>query len=99
MAKPIYKFFLGKPTEAWYKLSPEEQDALMAKGQEALEKAGGESIVTCDTRWSSEQWLGCGVEKFPDIEAVQKLSELHNELDWLRYIDSVTVLGTEWELS
>ena len=71
----------------------------MAKLIEAREKVGGESVVSCDTRWSSERWYECGVEKFPNIEAVQKLAELHKELNWYRYIDSVSVLGTEFEAS
>ena len=99
MAKPIYKLYLFRPTEAWYQLSQEEQDGLMAKIGEAREKVGGKTVLECDSRWSSEQWMGFGVEEFPDIKAVQKLSEIHNELDWYRYIDSTTVLGTEWEPS
>jgi hypothetical protein len=99
MAKPIYKFFLAKPTEAWYQLSKEEQDGLMAKIGQALEKVGGKSVLMCDSRWSSEQWMGFGVEEFPDVEAVQKLTEIHNELNWHRYIDGMSVLGTEWEAS
>ena len=99
MAKPIYKFHLMRPREAWYQLSQEEQEDLMAKGQEALEKAGGKRILVCDSSWSSERWMGCGVEEFPDIEAVQKLAELQYELNWLRYIEAETILGTEWETS
>jgi len=38
-----------------------------------------------------------GVEEFPDIEAVQKLAEMHDELNWHRYVEVMSVLGTEWE--
>jgi hypothetical protein len=97
MAKPIYKLFLVKDTEAWYKLSPEEQTELLDKVNGALDKVGGKRIVLCDSSWCSEQWPFFGVEEFPDIEAAQKHSELLNELNWFRYINSMTVLGTKWE--
>lgn len=38
-----------------------------------------------------------GVEEFPDIEAVQKLAEMHDELNWHRYVEGMSVLGMEWE--
>jgi hypothetical protein len=56
MAQPIYKVFLGGFTEAWYQLSQEEQDSLLAKVNETLEKVGGKRVVTCDSGWASEQW-------------------------------------------
>jgi len=99
MAQPIYKLFLIKPLEASYQLSQEEKDSLFAKVDEALKKVGGKRIVVCKSGWSSEQWPFFGVEEFPDIEAVQKHSELLDELNWFRYIESTTVLGTEWKPS
>ena len=48
MAKPIYKFFMARFSEAWYQLSEEERNSLVAKFDEALEKAGGKRII-CDT--------------------------------------------------
>jgi uncharacterized protein DUF6616 len=96
MAKPIYKVFIGKPTEAWYQLSQEEQNNQFAKVQQALEQVGGKSVVACDSSWTSEQWLFFGVEEFPDIEAVQSYSEALNKLNWFRYIESMTLLGTAW---
>ena len=38
MAQPIYKLFMGRFLEAWYQLSQEEQNSLVAKLNEALEK-------------------------------------------------------------
>jgi hypothetical protein len=95
MAQSIYKLYLGKPSEAWYQLSQEEQANLLAKVEELLEKVGGKTVVMCDSSWSSEQWPFFGVEEFPNIEAVQKHTQDLNELDWFRYIESMTVLGTE----
>ena len=99
MARPIYFLFLGKFTEAWHQLSQEEQDSLMTKVGEALEKAGGKQVVLCDSSWSSEQWRFFGVNEFPGIEAVQKNAQLLNELNWFRYVDTMTVIGTEWQAS
>jgi hypothetical protein len=39
------------------------------------------------------------VEEFPDIEAVQKHTADLNELDWFRYLDSMTLLGSKMEES
>jgi hypothetical protein len=40
MAQPIYKLFMGRFSEAWYRLSEEEQKSLIAKLDEALETVG-----------------------------------------------------------
>jgi hypothetical protein len=64
----------------------------------ALDKVGGKRVVLCHSSWSSEQVKVFGVEEFPDIEAVQKHSQLLNELHWFRYIETETVLGTEWQV-
>ena len=97
MSGPIYAVFLGKPTEAWHQLSKEEQDDRMGKLAEGFERLGGKTIIGCDSSWSSGEWQLFGVNEFPDIEAVQKNAELQNELNWLRYVDGITVLGTKWE--
>ncbi len=99
MAQPIYKLFLAKWSEAWYQLSQEEQNQLSAKVDEALTKAGGKRIVLCTSGWASEQWPFWGIEQFPDIEALQKHSELLNEFNHFRYLESWTILGTEWQPS
>ena len=95
MARPIYKLFFGKPSQAGYQLSQEEQQKILAKVDEALTKVGGKRVIMCDSGWVSEQWTFWGVEQFPDIEAVQKHTALLNELNWFQYVDSVTLLGTE----
>ena len=95
MAQPIYKVWLMKYTEPWYKLTTEEQNKLMAQVAEALKQVGAEEIILCNSLWSSEEWLGWGVEKFPDIEAVQKHTEKLYNLNWFEYIESKTVLGIE----
>lgn len=95
MAQAIYKLYLFKPTEAWYQLSEDDKNNQITKVQEALKKVGGKEIISCFSGWNSEQWLGWGVEKFPDIDAVQKHHTLLVSMNWFRYVDSNSYLGTE----
>jgi hypothetical protein len=39
-----------------------------------------------------------GLDEFADIEALQKHAELLNEHDHFRYIESVSMLGTKWDV-
>ena len=94
MAGPIYKMFHARMTEAWFQLSKEEQDALFKKVEEAATKVGGKSMIICDSSWMSEKWWFWGVEEYPNIEAVQEYAKQLNELNWFRYCDSETLLGT-----
>jgi hypothetical protein len=75
-------------------IAQNEQESLIAKVNEALENVGGKRVALCDSSWSSEEWQFFGVEVFPNIEAVQKHSELLRAFDWLRYLKSSTLLGT-----
>ena len=95
MAQHIYKLFLGNRTEAWHQLPAEEQHALLAKVNAALEKVGGKRVVSCDPSWSTEQWHFWGVEEFSDIQTVMKHTKLLADLKWDRYVDTMTVLGTK----
>jgi hypothetical protein len=97
IAQPIYKLFMGRFSEAWYDLSQEEQNRLLAKLNEALEKVGGKRQILCDSSWSSDQWSFAGIEEFPNIEAVQKFTAALKELNWFRYCESTNVLGTKLE--
>lgn len=96
MATPTYKFWMSKPTEAWYQLSEEEQNKHSAQLQDALQQVGGKTIIQCTPAWSAEQWLLCGVEEFPSIEAVQNHTELIYALDHFRYFEGQSMLGTQW---
>ena len=96
MVGPIYKLFTTRMTEAWYQLSLEEQQSLQAKVAQALGSVGGKGIVMCTPAWSTEQWDLFGVEEFPDIEAVHKHTELLYELNWPRYSQGTSMLGTQW---
>ena len=96
MAGPIYKLWMFRPTGAWYQLPKEERDALAAKAVEDIEKAGGKSLLMCSPTWSTERWWLFGVDEYPDIEAVQKMTERLIARDNFRYIDVVSMLGTKW---
>jgi chlorite dismutase len=98
MAEPIYKFFMARFSEAWYQLSEEERQSLKAKHDEAFEKAGAKRPIICDSSWSSDQWSFAGVEEFPNIEAVQNYMAALSELNWFRYIEATSVLGTKFEI-
>ena len=97
MAQSVYKHWLFRYTEAWYQLSAEEQQHLLAKDAEALAQVGGRSVITCQCAWAGEQWQYFGVEEFPDIAAVQMHSQLLAAVNWYRYTESITTLGTAIE--
>ena len=99
MADAIYKLWMFRPTEAWYKLSKEERDRLAKKAMEDIEKAGGKSVLVCDPTWSTERWELFGIDEYPDIESVQRLTELLEERDHFRYIEVESMIGTKWQLS
>lgn len=99
MAQPIYKLFLFRYTEAYYQLPEDERNEALAKLDAAFQKVGGKRLIMCDSSWSSEQWPVFGVEQFPNIEAVQQYAEALNELTMSRYVESMSVLGTEFQSS
>jgi hypothetical protein len=96
MAQQIYKSFYGNPQEAWYQLSKAEQDSLLEKVTAARDKVGGKSVILCNSGWSSDAYQVFGVEVFPSIEAAQEHNKLLNELNWFRYLNGFSLLGTEW---
>jgi hemerythrin superfamily protein len=96
MAGPIYKLWMFRPKEAWYQLSQEERDKNTNRIMEDIEKVGGKSLLMCSPTWSTERWLAFGIEEYPDIEAVQKFTDMLLERDHFRYIESVSMLGTKW---
>ena len=96
MSGPVYKCWRMRSAEAWYQLSQIERDALLAKVLAALDEVGGKSVVMCDSRWAEEEWGYWGVEEFPDVQAVQRHTQLLHDLNWFRYIESESMLGTKY---
>ena len=97
MSKPIYKFYMFRLTEAAYLLSQEEQQKMLAKHQEVMEKMGVKTIIACDSSWASDQFTYWGVEEFPDFETLQEFHRMLNEQNWFRYFEAETILGTRVE--
>ena len=93
-ANQILKLFMFRPTAALHQLSRADQDSMMTKLGEAITTVGGQGLLYCNSSWASERWQIFGLEAFPDLEAVQKLAEIHTELNWYQYIDGKTMLGT-----
>ena len=95
MSKPVYVLVLGKgPTEAWYQLPPDEQQKLMGPAFASRDQAGGKVLANCDSRWSSQQWSSFSVEEYPSIEALQEHMKCLEEMNWWRYVEITTILGT-----
>jgi len=95
MEQPIYKLWMMKYTDAWYKLSPEEQKKRLAMVEESLKKVGGEMLMMRVCVWASEEWLAWGVEKFPNLEAVQQHALTLYTNNHFLYIESTSYLGVE----
>jgi hypothetical protein len=98
MEQQVYKLWQGRWTEAWHALAAEEQRRLLGQAQKALDTAGGKQLVLCSAAWSNEQWPFFGLEEFPDIDAVHRHAQLLLDLNWGRYIESRTTVGTQLNL-
>ncbi len=99
MAGPLYKLFLAKKTAAWDELSPDEQTALIARVNAALERVGAKRLVLgyCDPSATPEHWTFFGVEEFPTREALHEHSAILSELNWPRYSEGMAVEGSPSE--
>jgi hypothetical protein len=94
MAQPIQMLFQGRWTEAWYQLTDEERDQLLTQVEQAGGQAGAKRIALCTSVWANEEFQFFGVTEFPDIAAVQEHAKLLSDLNWHRYTDSKSLLGT-----
>jgi hypothetical protein len=97
MAGTIYSFWRGRPTEAWYQLSQAERDSLLQKVGESQNESGGKTVLSCQSRWSGERWTSFGVSEYPSLEALQQDTARLEALDWYRYMETETMLGTPWQ--
>ena len=95
MAGPIYKVYMGRKTAAAHELSEEEFAEAYAELGKLFEEVGAKCLVHCNSNWSSERWQFFGVDEFPDIESLQRYEAAAREAGWYRYVDSMSVLGTE----
>lgn len=51
----------------------------------------------CDSRWSSQQWRSFSVEEYPSVEALQEHMKRLETMNWWRYLEITTILGTARE--
>ena len=96
MSGSVYKLWQARFTEAWYQLPKEDQQRLLRLVSEALEAVGGKEVILCSAGWSTEHRPFFGLEEFPDIDAVQRHQQILLDLDWARYVESHTTLGTRY---
>jgi hypothetical protein len=99
MGQPIISFIAAKWTDAWYQLSKEEQDSLMAKIRAHREEAGihVKNVIVCRVLDVSWDWIV--VDEYPDIETIQRLEDLDAEVNWRRYWEGTSVIGTRRQAS
>ncbi len=92
----VYKLFVYRYNEAYYRLQQDERVDKHARIREALraQAVQAERIISCNAYWATERWTGFGVEVFPNIAAVQAHADLLSELCWQGYyVESWSVLG------
>lgn len=99
MSQPIYVLVVAKGhTEAWHQLSKEAQDDLWAKVVESGKPYNVHWVILCKSRWADEEIFDWGVLEYPDFESYLKRVNALEELNWWRYFDAHTILGTKWEI-
>lgn len=91
---PIYHLFIVRGyREAYYQLSPEARDQVLARFCESGTAAGAKILVGCYSRWSNETYPVWGVEEFPDLQAVQQATRVNEKNEHFRYIEAETYSG------
>lgn len=95
MAQKIFKIWQGRLTEAWHQLPENDQQRLLGLVSDALSTVGAKELVICSASWSNERWPMFGVEEYPDLDAVWRHDQILADLNWARYIEARTSLGTE----
>ena len=96
MSKPVYVLCMTRDrTEVAYQLFQQGQaQEIILKAFASRDRAGGKVSVSCDSRWSSQQWRSFGVEEYPSIEALQEHMKRLEQMNWWRYGEITTILGT-----
>jgi hypothetical protein len=96
----VYQLIIARGqffTDAWHQLSKEEQDRIYAEQEAVFKSLGGEVTLYCESYWANTAAPAWGVAKYPSIEALQEFSA--KDLEWFRYTNFETILGTEPETS
>jgi len=95
MEGPVYKFFRIRMTEAWYQLSEEERNGILAQEAEIRAKLGVTNLAWCNSGWNNERWELFGIHEYPDMDTMRKHYDGMVSKGMFRYMDSETMLGTK----
>ncbi len=94
MAEQIGKIWIVRRyREAGYALTAEERAAKMAQ-VDAARRDCARVLVQANARWSGNGVASFGAELYPDLEALKNHTANLEKIDWFRYIDSETIIGT-----
>ena len=98
MSTTIYSLFVIKNNVAANlankAMAKEEQDLLWKTMSESLDKAGAQSIVTCESAFANEETPYWGVIKYPSLQARIDQTHAIQEMGWTNLTDAFTLLGT-----
>ena len=98
---PIYQLFLvpNNPTLAANAASEtkEETEARWGKWEESVKRTGLQVVLSCDSYWANEAYLGFGLVAFPSVEARIAHAKDLLELNWPRFFSGFTIMGTQRE--
>lgn len=92
----VFKLWMGRPTMAYYQLDDKNVAASTARQQAAFTKVGGKILVSAGC-FSSERYLGFGIEYYPSLDAVREYAGALWDMKWHQYIEADILLGTLWE--
>jgi len=87
-------FILRRFTEAGYALTPEGRAAKLAELAETRQQAGARLLVNAAAAWSRYEIDRFGAEVFTGIESLKKYTAALDKIDWFRYVESETFIGT-----
>jgi hypothetical protein len=94
MSGSIYKFFRARPTEAFYQLNAAERQALLDKNEQIGKEMGLKQNAPYECTWGNERWAFFGIQEYPDLETLLKYEAALEAMDWFRYVEAETMLGT-----
>jgi hypothetical protein len=99
MAEQVGKIWILRGfREVGYALSPEARAAQFAQVEAALNECG-RLVVSAAARWSNSGVHSFGAELFPDLESLRAHTAMLHKLDWFRYVDSESFVGTPTEIN
>lgn len=92
----IFKMFYFRPTQAYYALSQAQRADGLVQLSLIQEQLGVKTIFT-SAIFSSEHYLGAGLEHYPNLESLQEYSRRLVDMNFYQYVDSDIILGLQME--